>query len=50
MDKQANVAIEKAILEQQDKFNYEEEMANLDEYCCADCAGQAAYYLRKDHK
>jgi hypothetical protein len=47
MNKQVNVAIENAILDQQDKFNYEDEIADLDDECCSECQGQATYYLRK---
>jgi hypothetical protein len=50
MDKQVNAAIENALLDQQDKFNYEDEVADLDDECCEECKSQLSYYLRKDHR
>jgi hypothetical protein len=45
LDKLVDAAIEDAFIEQRERYNYEEEMANEDEFCCFECRQQAAYFL-----
>jgi hypothetical protein len=47
LDKMVEVATEEAFLEQQEKYIYEEELANAEDECCTECTGRSTYYLRK---
>lgn len=46
LDKLVDAAIEEAFIQQREQFNYEDEVANLDEECCEECVGQAIYFLK----
>ena len=48
LDKMIDAIIEEALIQKNQKYNYAEEVANLDDgYCCDLCQGQAAYFVRK---
>jgi hypothetical protein len=48
LDKMVDAAIKEAIIQKYEKWNYEDEIANAEEsYCCDDCQGQVAYYLKR---
>jgi hypothetical protein len=47
LDKMVDAAIDEAIANKHEKYNYDEEVANAEEPCCDGCQGQAVYYLRK---
>jgi len=50
LDKLVNAAIEEAFIQQRERYNFDEEVANAEEFCCDECQGQAVYYLRKGNR
>lgn len=45
-DKLVESAIEEAFIQQREQYFYEDEVVE-ENYCCDDCVGQAAYFIRK---
>jgi hypothetical protein len=47
LDKLVDAAIEEAFIQQREQYNYEDEVADVGEYCCDECQGQAVYFLKR---
>jgi len=46
LDKLIDAAIEDAFIEQRERYSYNDEVANVEVFCCEECASQATYFLK----
>jgi hypothetical protein len=47
LDKLVDAAIEDAIIEKHEKYNYEDETENAEDSCCLECSLQEVYFLKR---
>ena len=47
LDKLVDAAIEDAITEKHEKYNYDDEIENTEDFCCIECQEQTVYFLKR---
>lgn len=46
LDKLIDATIEETFIQQHEKYIYDDEVADINDFCCDDCLGQEVYFLK----